>query len=190
MQEMQVQSLGQEDLLEKEMATHSSVLAKRILWTEEPAGLLSRGVAKESEMTWQLNNIIPFLNLNIYLFIWLSRIFSCGVRTLSCYMWNLDPWPGMEPGPPALGVWHLSHWTTRDVPNIPTSDFFLFCVMIIPYISHLSLAGHLVSFQFLPLGTTLQWNILSMYSYSSLKVPMSIGQIPKLIMFWYLVALH
>ena len=91
MWETLVQSLGQEDLLEKEMATHSSVLAKRILWTEEPAGLLSRGVAKESEMTWQLNNIIPFLNLNIYLFIWLSRIFSCGVRTLSCYMWNLDP---------------------------------------------------------------------------------------------------
>ena len=190
MQEMQVQSLGQDDLLEKEMATHSSVLAKRILWTEKPSGLLSRGVTKESEMTRQLNNIIPFLNLNTYLFIWLSRIFSCGVRTLSCYMWNLDPWPGVEPGPPALEVWQLGHWTTRDVPIVSTSDFFLFCVMIRPYISHLSLAGHLVSFQFLPLGTTLQWNILSMYSYSSLKVPMSIGQIPKLIMFWYLVALH
>ena len=148
MQEMQVQSLGQDDLLEKDMATHSSVLAKRILWTEKPSGLLSRGVTKESEMTRQLNNIIPFLNLNTYLFIWLSRIFSCGVRTLSCYMWNLDPWPGVEPGPPALGVWQLGHWTTRDVPIVPTSDFFLFCVMIRPYISHLSLAGHLVSFQF------------------------------------------
>ena len=43
MQEMHVQPLGQEDLLEKEMATPSSVLAKRISWTEEPAGLLSRG---------------------------------------------------------------------------------------------------------------------------------------------------
>ena len=41
MQETQVQSLGQEDLLEKEMATHSSILAWRILWTEEPGGLLS-----------------------------------------------------------------------------------------------------------------------------------------------------
>ena len=95
-------------------------------------------------------------------------------------MWNLDPWPAIEPGPPALGVCHLSHWTTRDVPIIPTSDFLLFCVMIIPYIFHLSLAEHLVSFQFLPLESTLQWNSLSMYSYSSLKVPMSIGQIPKL----------
>ena len=35
-QEIQVQSLGQEDLLEKGMAIHSSILAWRILWTEEP----------------------------------------------------------------------------------------------------------------------------------------------------------
>ena len=35
----QVQSLGQEDSLEEEMATHSSILAWRILWTEEPGGL-------------------------------------------------------------------------------------------------------------------------------------------------------
>ena len=37
-QETQVQSLGQEDTLEKEMATHSSALAWRIPWTEEPGG--------------------------------------------------------------------------------------------------------------------------------------------------------
>ena len=41
MQETQVQSLGQEDPLEKEMATHSSILAWKILWTEEPGGLQS-----------------------------------------------------------------------------------------------------------------------------------------------------
>ena len=39
MQEMQVQSLGWEDLLEKEMATHSSILAWEIPWTQEPGGL-------------------------------------------------------------------------------------------------------------------------------------------------------
>ena len=43
MQETRVQSLGQEDTLEKEMATHSSVLAWRIPWTEEPSRLQSRG---------------------------------------------------------------------------------------------------------------------------------------------------
>ena len=41
MQERQVQSLGWEDSLEKEMATHSSILAWEILWTEESGGLQS-----------------------------------------------------------------------------------------------------------------------------------------------------
>ena len=41
MQETQVWSLGQEDPLEKGMATHSSILAWRIPWTEEPGGLQS-----------------------------------------------------------------------------------------------------------------------------------------------------
>ena len=38
-EEMQVQSLGQEDPLEAEMSIHSNILAWRIPWTEEPAGL-------------------------------------------------------------------------------------------------------------------------------------------------------
>ena len=43
MQKMQVRSLGGEDLLEKEMATCSSILAWEIPWTEEPGGLQSVG---------------------------------------------------------------------------------------------------------------------------------------------------
>ena len=43
MQEPQVRSLGQEDLLEKGMANHSSILAWRIPWTEEPGRLKSMG---------------------------------------------------------------------------------------------------------------------------------------------------
>ena len=43
MQEMLVPSLGQEDPLEKEMTTHSSILARRIPWMEEPGGLQSTG---------------------------------------------------------------------------------------------------------------------------------------------------
>ena len=46
MWETQVLSLGQEDPLEKGMATHFSILAWRIQWTEEPAGLRSTGAAK------------------------------------------------------------------------------------------------------------------------------------------------
>ena len=52
-EEMRVQSLGGEDPLEEEMATHSSILAWEIPWTEEPGGLQSRG----SQMDWtQLSN--------------------------------------------------------------------------------------------------------------------------------------
>ena len=43
MQETRVQSLGQEDPLKEEMATHSSILTWRILWTEELGGLQSMG---------------------------------------------------------------------------------------------------------------------------------------------------
>ena len=46
MQETQVQSLGQEDPLEKGMATHSSILVWRIPWTEEPGRLQSMGSQK------------------------------------------------------------------------------------------------------------------------------------------------
>ena len=45
-QETQVQFLGWEDPLEKEMATHSSILAWKISWTEEPDGLQSRGLQR------------------------------------------------------------------------------------------------------------------------------------------------
>ena len=43
MEETRVRSLGQEDPLEEEMATHSSILAWRIPWAEEPGGLQSMG---------------------------------------------------------------------------------------------------------------------------------------------------
>jgi len=53
MEDTQVQSLGQEDPLEKEMATHSSILAWEIPWTEKPGGLQSM----RSQKSWtQLSN--------------------------------------------------------------------------------------------------------------------------------------
>ena len=47
-----------------------------------------------------------------------GRIFSWGMRTLCCTMWDLVPWPGIEPRLPALGVQNLSHWTTTEFPII------------------------------------------------------------------------
>ena len=43
------------------------------------------------------------------------RTFTYGMKTLSCGMWDLVPWPKIEPRPPALGIWSLSRWTTRNV---------------------------------------------------------------------------
>ena len=54
MQETWLQSLGWEDLLEKEMATHSSVLAWRVPWTEEPGGLQSFG-SQRVRHNWATN---------------------------------------------------------------------------------------------------------------------------------------
>ena len=57
MQETQVRSLSQEDPLEKGMATHSSILAWRIPWTEEPGGLQCMG-HKELDVTEPLTLLL------------------------------------------------------------------------------------------------------------------------------------
>ena len=59
MQEMGVWSLGQEDPLEKEMATHASILAWRIPWTEEPGRLQSMGVQRVTH-DWATNTFVSF----------------------------------------------------------------------------------------------------------------------------------
>ena len=64
MQETWVQSLGQEDPLEREMTTHSSILAWIIPWTEEPGRLQSMG-SQELDTTWQLNRH-HHLQLNVH----------------------------------------------------------------------------------------------------------------------------
>ena len=59
MQETQVRSLGQEESLEKGMATHSSILSGGIPWTEEPGRLQSTG-SQESDMTERLTLSLSF----------------------------------------------------------------------------------------------------------------------------------
>ena len=50
-QEMWLQSLGSEDPLEEEMATHSSILARKILWVEEPGRLQSVGSQSQTQLS-------------------------------------------------------------------------------------------------------------------------------------------
>ena len=49
-------------------------------------------------------------------FSFFNNYFYLATLGLSCSMWDLVPWVGIEPGPPALGAQRLSHWTTREVP--------------------------------------------------------------------------
>ena len=87
MLETWVQSLGGEDPLEEEMATHSSILAWEIPWTEEPGGLQSKG----SQMNWTqlstkqqiciMQNITKIgkdyiINLHVP-FIWYQQLLIC-----------------------------------------------------------------------------------------------------------------
>ena len=44
-------------------------------------------------------------------------IYLFGCVSLGCSMWDLVPWPGIKPGPPALEAWTLGFWTTREVPK-------------------------------------------------------------------------
>ena len=71
-QETQVQSLGIKDPLEKEIATHSSILAWEMPWTEEPGGLQSMGSQRVGhDLVTEHDNLgyIIFLNIALY-FIW------------------------------------------------------------------------------------------------------------------------
>ena len=68
-----------------------------------------------------------FFNLFIYSLIHAVLVAACGIsvftvalRIFSCSMWDLVPCPGIEPGPPALEAWSLSHQTTREVPTLET----------------------------------------------------------------------
>ena len=81
MQETGVWSLGWEDPLEKEMATHSSILAWRIPQTEEPGGLQSRG-HKESDTTERLH--FPLICIFSYF------AFFAHILEIDLYSWLLN----------------------------------------------------------------------------------------------------
>ena len=78
--ETQVWSLGWNDPLEKEMATHSSILAWKISWTEEPGGLLSMGLQRVRHH-WATStytfNILNLLKNNCYLFFAMLSLRCC-----------------------------------------------------------------------------------------------------------------
>ena len=76
MRETQVRSLGQEDPLEKEMATHSNTLAWRIPWTEEPGGLQSMESQSRTRLCDFTFTFITSPNFLFYLIIQIRIILS------------------------------------------------------------------------------------------------------------------
>ena len=150
-QETWVWSLGWDDLLEGK-ATHSSILARIIPWTEEPGGLQSIGSQRDLTewlsttlkeevggsllvglslrvplRPWGPQALLPtfilwtnlfliFMFAFFFVFFWLLWVLVAVHMIFTCSIWDLVPWPGIEPGPSALGTWGLSHWPTREVP--------------------------------------------------------------------------
>ena len=102
-QETQFWSLGREDPLAEEMATHSSILAWKIPWTEEP-GRLQSMESQRIRHDWACTET----GMCIYLFI-LAEPHS---------MWDLSSLIRDWSWPPALEVWSLNHRTAREVPNL------------------------------------------------------------------------
>ena len=67
------------------------------------------------------------LFVNICLCTWLLQILVVACRIFSCSTRDLVPWPGIEPGLPALDVQSLGCWTTREVPS-PAAFIYLFVI--------------------------------------------------------------
>ena len=78
MRETRVRSLGREDPLEKEMVTHSSILAWRIPWTEEPGRLQSTGSQRVGH-DWATS-----LHFTSFIYLWISRLFPCPSYCKKC----------------------------------------------------------------------------------------------------------
>ena len=61
---------------------------------------------------------ILFAACGSWIFVVACWIFGCGLGTLPCGVWDLVPWSGIQPRPPASGEQRLSHWTSREVPRL------------------------------------------------------------------------
>ena len=93
---------------ESEVASHVRLLATP--WTSAYQAPRSMGFSRQDYRSGVPLNCSYPLFIYLFLFIWLLW-----VLVVACSLWDLISWSGIEPGPCALGVWSLSHWTTREV---------------------------------------------------------------------------
>ena len=107
MLEMQVWSLGREDPLEKDMATHSSILAWKIPWKEKPGGLV-HGVAKSR--TWLSNRAF-------FIFKSLPQLYLAWKWSLSPVQLFATPWTVAYQVPPSMGFSRQEYWSGLPFPS-------------------------------------------------------------------------
>ena len=96
------------------------------LYTPEASGptvMATKNVSRHCQMypehkITHLSIETHYFKKYFYLFIWLHWVLVTARGLLACHMWDLGPWPRIEPGPPALGAQSPSHWTTREVLRI------------------------------------------------------------------------
>ena len=130
MQETRVPSLGREDPLEKEMQPTPVFLSGEFHGPRNLVGYSPLG-RKELDTAERLHSLaLQLWHMRSSIFVMMWVILSCSIWTLSCGMQILScgmqilgcgilvSWPEMEPGLPPLGSWSLSHWTTREVPEL------------------------------------------------------------------------
>ena len=85
-------------------------------------GQSGRVFPERTECEWVFWDADSILFPNLFFFPSLIFIYlavpgpSCGMQNLGCNMWDLVPWPRIEPRPSAVGGQNLNHWTTREVP--------------------------------------------------------------------------
>ena len=95
---------------------------KKLGWWQWADGCLAlstgriRGRLEDLASKDDLQGCLSFIIIIFFtLFIWLCQVLLVAHRLFCCSQWDLVPWPGIKPGPPTLGMWRLSHWTTREV---------------------------------------------------------------------------
>ena len=111
MPETQVRSLGWEDPLEKEMATHSSTLAWRIPWREEPGRLLVHGVAKSRTQLGDFTFTFTFH------FQYLKSFQFSSVQSLSRVQLFVIPWTVVDQASLSMGFSRQEYWSVLPFPS-------------------------------------------------------------------------
>ena len=111
------------DPVESFKMRRNTSFSSALRWLTVPQGLFAVWPPHEGFVHVLENHQILFKK---YFFTYLAVLgLSCGTRNLycstqdlfSCGVCDIVPWPGVIPGPPALGLWSLSHWTTGEVPK-------------------------------------------------------------------------